>query len=149
LAQSKLFAECSPRSSRQVSPEANFPLGQPQILSIEPKVAEAPIVTSAGRTESNDAEQEAPWDTPNAPILADFTPAKLWSDYKADPASADAKYYGDTFIWKNVVIEDIATLFKPGDMVVYVRNNRVYFRIDNKTDIQDLKVGYMVDIQGL
>lgn len=132
----------------QVGPEATFPLGQPQISSIAPTVIEAPLATSAGITESNDTAQVAPWDTPTVPILADFTPAKLWSDYKADPASADAKYYGDTFIWKNVVIEDMAPLFKPCDAVTYVLNNLVYFRTDNKTDIKDLKVGYVVDIQG-
>ena len=82
-------------------------------------------------------------------MLADFTPSQLRADYQTDPAAADAKYYGKTFIFKNVVIEDMATLYKPCDAVAYVLNSLIYFRPINKTYILDLKVGYVVDIQGV
>ena len=147
---------CSPCFSQQVVPgilikpvRKQFPpLGKPQISSFSRTVTDAPGAISGGTTESNDTAQVAPWDTPTVPILANFTTAKLWSDYHAAPVLADAKYYGETFIWKSVVIEDMATLFKPCDAVAYVLNGLVYFRTDNKTDLQDLKVGYVVDIQG-
>lgn len=142
------FSTACSGNLNQIGQQAALPLGQPQISSIAPAFIETPIATLAGITGSIDTAQVAPWDTPTVPVLADFTTATLWSDYKANTASADAKYYGDTFIWKNVVIEDMATLFKPCDAVAYVLNNLVYFRTDNKTDLQDLKVGYVVDIQG-
>jgi hypothetical protein len=75
-------------------------------------------------------------------------PARLWAEYKTDPAAADAKYYGKTYLFKNVVIEDMAMLYKPADAVAYVLNSLVYFRTDNKTRLLDLKVGDVVDITG-
>jgi hypothetical protein len=91
----------------------------------------------------------APWDTLTPPVVADFTPAQLWADYKADPATAADRYYGKTYLFKNVVIEDMAMLYKPADAVAFVLNNLVYFRTDNKTSLLALKVGYVVDITGV
>ena len=126
--------------------QTQIPIG----TSIVPTVTVAAIPSTTLPLAAPDTDAQDPTQqTQGMPVLADFTPAQLWAAYKADPLAADARYYGKTFLFKNVVIEDMATLYKPADAVAYVLNNLVYFRPDNKNFLLALKVGYVVDIQGV
>jgi hypothetical protein len=125
----------------------------PAMVSTTTIPAETPVVTvelTSGDVAAP-ATGPAPWENLPAPILADFTPAQLWADYRTDPLAADAKYYGRTFIFKNVVIEDMAMMYKGYASAdeAWVLNRMALFRTDNKTRLLPLKVGYVVDITGV
>jgi hypothetical protein len=127
------------------SQTAHSTTSEPSVLS----TSEAPTLAAPAATAA--PADAAPWDLPVNPPVADFTPAQLWAAYKADPVAADARYYGQTFVFKGVVIDEMAMLYKgmaePSD--AWVINAMVYFRTDNKSRIMNLKVGDIVEITGI
>jgi hypothetical protein len=112
--------------------------------------APAPISSSPAETTTETTTAVAPWDDLPPAITADFTPAQMYADYKADPAAADARYFGKVFTFNNINIDEMALLYKgmaePGD--AWVISGMVYFRTMNKSRIMNLEVNDIIDVTG-
>jgi hypothetical protein len=136
LAVVTVLTGCGQVSSQQ----ANLP-GNPDI-----SVTLAPITTILPGTTAPVVDKTQP--TTSQPAV-EMDLAQLAAEYKADPVAAAAKYEGKRYVFHNVTIEEMSELYKPPSPDQYIVSRGFKFRPDFLAQITPLKVGYIVNVEGI
>lgn len=85
--------------------------------------------------------------TSNQPV-EEMTISQLLADYAADPVKAAAQHEGKRYIFRNVLVEEVSSLYKPASTDMFIMSQGIKFRPDYMDQIGVIKVGDIVDIEG-
>jgi hypothetical protein len=85
--------------------------------------------------------------TSNEPA-EEMTISQLLADYAADPVKAAAQHEGKRYLFRNVLVEEVSSLYKPASTDMFIMSQGIKFRPDYMDQIGIIKVGDIVDVEG-
>ncbi len=110
----------------------------PTTVIYEPPVtSEAPVITT-----------EMPPKTSVPAELEEIDGNQLYLEFKEDPEAAAAKYKGKRYAFKNVRADDMVPLYKGTGNDWYVLGGRVKFKPEYLSNLELVKIGDILDIEG-
>jgi len=107
------------------------------------------LIGLSGCTESAGSSFVVPTFTEPGPPPIEVTVEQLYQEYMADEAAADAKYKGERLLFSRVRVEEVINFFyivRPIEF--YILNGSVKFLPRYPSDVESIRLGFVVDIIG-
>jgi hypothetical protein len=113
----------------------------------------AVVDSHAGTPAPDSGSGQSVTDTPATMALSgaqvsELSLSQLTADFAADPVKAEAEYGGKTYLFRNVYVDDVSSLFKPTNPDTFVMNGKVKFEPRYSSSLSDVPIDSVVDVEG-